>query len=235
MSSFIDINRWVPVHTLLGFECCIEYYVSRDGQVKSTKGGKEKILKQVSTKGGYLKVTLQQRLGQKKPLQPYVHTLVALAFIGAPPTPQGRRIGCSVVDHKDENKQNNHVDNLHWISVKENICKFDYAKFTPVEKTEAERIAQEKRDKYNSKMRTRKYRERINSTPAAIEAKRLKDLAKEQHRAKRKEEIKEYKRKRHESIKNDPERLRAQREYQREYMRRKRAAEKKAKIEESNI
>lgn len=234
MSSFIDINKWVPIHTLPGFSCCIEYYVSRDGQIKSTKGGKEKILRQVSTKGGYFKVTLQQRLGQKKPLQPYVHTLVALAFIGNPPTPQGRRIGCSVVDHKDENKKNNHVDNLHWISVKDNICKFNYAKFTSVEKTEAERIAQEKRDKYNSKLRTRRYRERLKSTPAALEEKRLKEIAKEQHRAKREIEIKEYKRKHRESIKADPEKLKAQREYQRDYMRRKRAAQKVAKIEESD-
>ena len=234
MSSFIDVNKWVPIHTLPGFECCIEYYVSKDGQIKSTKGGKERNLKQVITKNGYVKVTLQQRLGQKKPLQPYVHTLVALAFIGNPPTPQGRRIGCSVVDHKDENKQNNNVDNLHWISVKDNICKHTYGKFLAIEKTEAERKAQEQRDKFNSKMRTRKYRERLNSTPEALEAKRLKNLQKAEHRAKRELEIKEYKRKHREAVKADPEQLKAQREYQREYMRKKRAQQKIAKIEESD-
>ena len=121
MSDFIDVKEWVPVHTLPGFECCIEYYVSRDGRIMSTKGGKEKILKGAVIKNGYQKVTLQQRLGQKGEIQPYVHTLVALAFLPAPPTPMGRTRGSSVVDHKDENKLNNYVTNLHWISVKENI------------------------------------------------------------------------------------------------------------------
>ena len=72
-------------------------------------------------------VTLQQRLGQEGLLNRYVH--VALAFLPPPPTPMGR--GSSVVDHKDENKLNNCVSNLHWISVKENICKHPYRKFQP--------------------------------------------------------------------------------------------------------
>ena len=45
MSEFVDTQEWVPVHTLPGFECCIEYHVSRDGCIKSTKGGRERILK----------------------------------------------------------------------------------------------------------------------------------------------------------------------------------------------
>ena len=120
MSDFVDTKEWKPVHTLPSFECCIEYHVSREGFVKSTKGGKERILVGGVTKNGYRKLVLQQRLGQKGEKQVCVHTLVALAFIGNPPTPMGRTRGCSVVDHIDEDKLNNHVDNLHWIPVKDN-------------------------------------------------------------------------------------------------------------------
>ena len=160
MSEFIDTKEWKPVHTLPGFECCIEYYISRSGQVKSTKGRKEKILKGAVIKNGYRKVTLQQRLGQKPELQVYVHTLVALAFLGQPPTPMGRTKGSSVVDHKDENKLNNHVDNLHWIPVKDNICKKPYRKFQPVPKTDEQELVQKHRDVYHQRIRQRRHRER---------------------------------------------------------------------------
>ena len=160
MSDFVDTKEWIPVHVLPGFECCIEYHVSRDGSVKSTKGGKERILVGGVTKNGYRKLVLQQRLGQKGEKQVCVHTLVALAFIGNPPTPMGRTKGCSVVDHKDENKLNNNVDNLHWISVKDNICKHPYRKFQPVEKTDDEKLVQRHKDLYNQRMRQRRLRER---------------------------------------------------------------------------
>jgi hypothetical protein len=163
MSEFIDVKEWIPVHTLPGFECCIEYYVSHDGRVMSTKGGKEKILKGAVIKNGYHKVTLQQRLGQKGEIQPYVHTLVALAFLPPPPTPMGRTRGSSVVDHKDENKLNNCVSNLHWISVKENICKHPYRKFQPVEQTEDQKLVQIAKDKYNARMRQRRRREKLKA------------------------------------------------------------------------
>ena len=163
MSEFIDVKEWVPIHTLPGFECCIEYYVSHDGRVMSTKGGKEKILKGAVIKNGYHKVTLQQRLGQKGEIQPYVHTLVALAFLPPPPTPMGRTRGSSVVDHKDENKLNNNASNLHWISVKDNICKKPYGKFQVVDKSDDQKLVQDHRDRHSHKMSMRRQREKLKA------------------------------------------------------------------------
>lgn len=129
--EFIDSKEWVPVHTLPGFECCIEYYVNASGEIKSTKGTIERILKQKIAKTGYPVVNLTQRVGRKKILTIPVHTLVAFAFLGLPPTPYGKRKGCSVVRHIDGNKKNNKVENLMWI-------KRQQQKITKIEKVEIE-------------------------------------------------------------------------------------------------
>ena len=106
----------MPVHTLPGFECAIEYYVNRNGQVKSTKYREERILKYKYHKERYPMVTLTQRLGRKKPLYVCLHKLVAFAFLGIPPTPNGRGKGCSVIEFIDQNKSNCKADNLRWVS-----------------------------------------------------------------------------------------------------------------------
>ena len=129
--EFIDSKEWVPVHTLPGFECCIEYYVNASGDIKSTKGTIERILKRKIAKTGYPVVNLTQRVGRKKILTIPVHTLVAFAFLGLPPTPYGKRKGCSVVRHIDGNKKNNKVENLMWI-------KRQQQKITKIEKVEIE-------------------------------------------------------------------------------------------------
>ena len=126
METFIDTQEWVPVHTLPGFECCIEYYVNRNGQVKSTKGRSERILKNKNHKSGYPMVSLTQRLGKKKTKYCCVHTLVAFAFLGNPPTPYGRDSGCTIVDHIDEDKSNCKADNLRWVTRRENNTKYAY-------------------------------------------------------------------------------------------------------------
>ena len=113
--EFIDSSTWVPVHTLPGFECCIEYYVNDKGEVKSTKGAIERILKPKISKTGYPVVNLTQRIGRKKLLTIPIHTLVAFAFLGLPPTPYGKKKGCSVVKHLDGNKTNNKSSNLTWV------------------------------------------------------------------------------------------------------------------------
>ena len=125
-SEFIDTQEWVPVHTIPGFESCIEYYVNKIGQVKSSKGKVERMLKPQITREGYQVVTLQQRIGRKGSKYVAVHKLVAFAFLPLPPVPYGVAKGCSVIDHKDENKLNNNVENLHFVTRQENNTKKPY-------------------------------------------------------------------------------------------------------------
>lgn len=95
------------------------YQISSKGQVKSLarpcKGfgdyyAKERI-KKISRDGvGYCRVALSKN-GKKKHI--LVHRLVAKAFI---PNPDN----LPEVNHKDENKENNYVDNLEWCTPKYN-------------------------------------------------------------------------------------------------------------------
>lgn len=81
-----------------------DYEVSTLGNIKSLKRGKEKILKQSKCNNGYSFVCLYNN-GKTKVYK--IHRLVAITFISNPNNlPQ--------VNHKDENKENNHVSNLEW-------------------------------------------------------------------------------------------------------------------------
>ena len=111
--DFIDCDIWVPVHTLPGYESCIEYYVNEKGDIKSTKGLTEKLLKP-KLKRGYLYVNLTQRIGRRSTLSVPVHTLVAFAFLGMPPTPYGRSKGCSVITHINGKRDDCRANNLRW-------------------------------------------------------------------------------------------------------------------------
>lgn len=94
-----------------------KYIVSTYGRVASLIGGNYKI-RPLSTAGrGYLYVGLSSNGVAKSYC---VHRLVAMTFISNPNNyPQ--------VNHKDENKKNNHVSNLEWCTAKYNL---DYSGVT---------------------------------------------------------------------------------------------------------
>ena len=95
-----------PVN-IKGFEGL--YEVSNTGQVRSVKTGR--ILKNCLAGKGYCQVGLHKDGVQKNV---FVHRLVAQAFI---PNPKNY----PEVNHKDENKLNNRIDNLEWCTSKYNI------------------------------------------------------------------------------------------------------------------
>ena len=119
--EFINDKIWTPIHTLPGYECCIEYYVNKKGEIKSTKGQIERMLKQRVNKNGYKQVNLTQRIGRKKTITVLTHKLVALAFLDAPITKPGRSKACSRISHIDGCKTNNAVDNLKWTKIEESL------------------------------------------------------------------------------------------------------------------
>lgn len=106
---------WKPV---VGYEGL--YEVSNWGRVKSLprKGTYARILKPVPNKYGYFQVNLYKN-GKLKKI--FIHRLVAEAFLEIP---EGLKqyIGTVYlqVNHKDENKHNNNVENLEWCSAKYN-------------------------------------------------------------------------------------------------------------------
>lgn len=86
------------------------YQVSTYGRVKSLKYGKERILKQSKSSRGYLIVCLSI---EGKIFNKFVHRLVAITFI---PNPENK----GDVNHIDEDKTNNRLENLNWMTAKEN-------------------------------------------------------------------------------------------------------------------
>ena len=87
------------------------YLSGENYRIKKKTGGK--LLNPTINKDGYPTVSLRLDDGKRHSLK--VHRLVALAFIQNPENlPQ--------INHKDENKENNCVDNLEWCDAAYNNC-----------------------------------------------------------------------------------------------------------------
>ena len=84
------------------------YAISTFGKVKNTKTGK--ILKGFDNGHGYLQIDLYENAIRKNC---YVHRLVANAFLDNPDDKE-------CVDHRNNDKTNNHLTNLRWATTKEN-------------------------------------------------------------------------------------------------------------------
>lgn len=106
------------------------FIIYEDGTVINTKTGNKR--SPHIDKDGYLRITLQQKNG--KTTTRFIHRLLAEAFI---PNPDNKE----TVNHKDENKQNNDLDNLEWATKKEND---NYG-------TRNQRIKRMGKDNYNHK------------------------------------------------------------------------------------
>ena len=94
------------------------YSINENGECKSTYVAK--VLKPRTAGKGYLCYQLRNEYGKKNK---YIHRLVAETFIPNPNNlPQ--------VDHIDENKTNNHVSNLRWVTNYQNLKYYGFDKPT---------------------------------------------------------------------------------------------------------
>ena len=88
-----------------------DYEITKDGKIISLKRNKKYEIKGYIDKYGYRRVLIYENGKRKKY---FVHRLVAEKYIPNPDNlPQ--------VNHKDGDKLNNCVDNLEWVTPKENI------------------------------------------------------------------------------------------------------------------
>lgn len=97
-------DRGVRWEHVTGYEN--KYLVSENGEIWSVVSGQFLSPYRSDPKCPYLRVCLYKD-GEKR--QPYVHTVVAYAFLGDPPGDEFQ------VHHKDHDPANNEASNLEWM------------------------------------------------------------------------------------------------------------------------
>lgn len=109
--------EWKEINGFIGL-----YEISNGGVVKSCKRNihhpingtvnlREKILKPEYMRDGYLRITLCK---DGETFRFPIHVLVANAFVENP-------YNYTIVNHKDENRRNNHYENLEWCNMQYNL------------------------------------------------------------------------------------------------------------------
>jgi hypothetical protein len=133
---FMENEIWKDIPNFEGV-----YQVSNFGRVKSFHRSKEGKIKKLTINNlGYVIVGLSKNKGTFS-----VHSLVCMAFKGHVPT-KNRYIH---IDHIDNNKQNNRLENLQIISARENTAK------AVKRKSQYHGVTQLKNGKWNARIENR--------------------------------------------------------------------------------
>ena len=101
-------EEWRPIPGYSDME------VSSLGRVRRVYILRPHIISRRGRHRGYLAINLRERPGEPNKHR-VIHRLVALAFLGEPPTPAHQ------VNHKDADTMNNDPANLEWVTCAENI------------------------------------------------------------------------------------------------------------------
>jgi hypothetical protein len=116
------MEQWKDIKGMEG-----KYQISNYGYVRSfiwkkTDKGNPRIMDRTESKNGYLYNTFNKT-------KIFIHRLVAIHFIDNPNN-------YNQINHKDGNKLNNNVDNLEWVSCRQNIVHYhNRGKMTGIEIT----------------------------------------------------------------------------------------------------
>lgn len=108
----VDLIDELPGETWVALDEKQKYWVSNYGRVKSYSRTEAFLLQQTPNQKGYLRVDLRSiGLGCAS-----VHRLVGFSFI-----PNDQPTEKTTIDHIDENKNNNSISNLRWLSQGDNV------------------------------------------------------------------------------------------------------------------
>lgn len=116
-----------------------EFEVSNTGKVRNKRG---KILSNKPNKCGYVRIGLGKKYGKNKTIA--AHRLIAEAFI---PNPENK----PQVDHIDNIKHHNNIENLRWVTQGENIkSNWEYRKVNNIKPQKRKIVCVETNKVYNS-------------------------------------------------------------------------------------